>query len=136
MKPIVGAALGIALVACGGSATERPPEGPAEVSFEQLVEDPGRWTGSEISVESGYLASFEVSVLTSGFAESYPPQPTQPQVWVEGAAPTGPCVEEARGTTWAEAVVATGTFTYRADGGLGHLGTYDMALEDATLACA
>jgi hypothetical protein len=37
---------------------------------------------------------------------------------------------------WAEDVTATGTFRYDPDGGFGHLGAYDMALEDARVTCA
>jgi hypothetical protein len=85
-------------------------------------------------VEAAYYGSFEVSVLTSGFRESFPPQPIDPLVWV-GVGPPERCLEEAEMATWSDRVVAEGTFRHDPDGGLGHLGGYDMAIEDAALTC-
>lgn len=115
------------LAACGGAA-----DAP---SFSALVERPADFDGESITIESGYYGAFEVSVLTSGFAESFPPQPVEPLIWV-GASPEGECLQDAGGmASFAERVEATGTFRYDPDKGFGHLGAYDMTLEDARLTC-
>jgi hypothetical protein len=128
---LLGSALACALlVGCGSAGPGSSPP-----TFEDLVRDPGSYDGRHIELDTGYLTSFEVSVLTSGFAESYPPQPTRPMIWVSGSPPDR-CLERASGTAWSESVRAEGTFVYRPDGGLGHVGAYTMALEDAVLTCA
>jgi len=113
-----------------GSAGDRPPR----VTFVELTRQPGAYHGRAVEVTAGYYASFEVSVLTSSFAESYPPQPAEPTIWV-AAAPPRECLQRAEGVTWAEVIRATGTFRYDPAGGFGHLGAYGMTLQAASLAC-
>jgi hypothetical protein len=137
-RSVVAAALGLALSAgCaqrseGPSQTDPPPDVPVPLS--EVTADPAGLDGERITVRAGYYASFEVSGLTTAFAESYPPQPADPLVWVIAEAPAG-CVERAQGVTWASDVVATGTFRYDSQGGFGHLSAYDMTLENAELTC-
>jgi hypothetical protein len=104
------------------------------LTLQAVSADPEAYDGQPVRLESGYYGAREASVLTPGFAESYPPQPMEPMVWV-GAAPPASCLEEAQGITWAERVIAQGTFRYDEGEGFGHLGQYDMALEDAILTC-
>jgi hypothetical protein len=131
---IAAIVLAASLAACGRTAG--PGDGGDQnLTFQQLVESPQDYDGSSVRFETGYLSGFEISVLTSGFAESYPPQATRPSIWVEAPAPDGECIETAQGTVWSEHVVAQGTFRYDADTGFGHLGAYDMTLEDAMLTC-
>ncbi|MGH2691017.1 MAG: hypothetical protein ACRDHM_00750 [Actinomycetota bacterium] len=116
-----------ALVACAGTGEQ--------VTFAAVTESPGDYDGQRVTVEAGYYGAFEVSVLTSGFAESFPPQPVEPLVWV-GAGPSEECLEDAEGgVRWAERVEASGVFRYDAGGGFGHLGAYEMTLQDAEITC-
>ena len=121
-----------ALCGCGEGAG---PSSTGPVSLQRVVDDPGAYDGERVEVTAGYFSSFEVSVLTTGFAESYPPQPMDPEVWV-GASPPDDCLEVAEGASWSEDVVATGTFHFEDGGGFGHVGAYRMELEGATLRCA
>ena len=117
------------LVACGGS------QDPVTFRLPHLTEDPGAFNGERVTIQGGYYGAFEVSVLTSGFAESDPPQPVGPLVWVS-ASPPEDCLQSAEGgVRWAERVEASGVFRYDPEGGFGHLGAYEMALDDATLTC-
>ena len=120
----------LALVACGESA-----EQPGPLDLAQLAAEAEEHDGERVELTAGYYGAFEVSVLTPGFAESYPPQPMEPQVWVNGSPPAR-CLERAQRVAWAEGVRAMGVFRYDPAGGFGHLGAYEMALEDATLSCA
>jgi hypothetical protein len=135
VKRIAAAALALALV--GGCARDAPPgpdPQPEPPTFEELVGSPQAYDGRRVRVEAGYYGAFEISVLTSGFRESFPPQPIDPLVWV-GAAPPERCLEQEDTVAWSDRVVAEGTFRYEPDGGLGHLGGYAMAIEDASLTC-
>ena len=120
--------------ASGPGAGDRGP-----IPLQDVLEDPGSFDGQRITVAAGYFGAFEQSVLTTGFAESYPPQPIEPLVWV-GASPVGPCLQiaddDGHGESWADRVVATGTFGYEPGGGFGHLGDYDMQMADARIRCA
>jgi hypothetical protein len=101
-----------------------------------LTEDPGGFNGERVKIIGGYYGAFEISVLTSGFEESSPPQPVGPLVWVFSSAPQE-CLKTAEmGVRFAENVEATGIFRYDPDGGFGHLGAYEIALDDATISCA
>ncbi len=108
--------------------------GPEEVALAALLEDPVAYEGGQVTFNAGYYGAFEVSVLTPGFAESFPPQPMEPQIWVN-AGPPEECLQREEMSAWAERVRATGTFRYDPERGFGHLGAYEMALEDATLTC-
>ncbi|MGH2685332.1 MAG: hypothetical protein ACRDJP_07700 [Actinomycetota bacterium] len=109
------------------------------IPLQEVVDDPGSFDGQRITVTGGYFGAFEVSVLTTGFAESFPPQPIDPLVWV-GGSPAGPCLQiaadDGHGESWATRVVATGTFGFEPGGGFGHLGMYEMQLADARIRCA
>lgn len=129
MRLIATVALGLALSGCAGPAEDRP------LDLSRVTADPETYEGERVDLMAGYYGAFEVSVLTQGFAESYPPQPMEPQVWVT-AGPGRDCIERAETVVWAERVRATGVFRYDPDGGFGHLGAYEMALEDATVSCA
>lgn len=133
MRAIVAIAVATAVLATG--CAQRGEAGSDDPTFEELTADPEAFDGREVRVEAGYYGAFETSVLTSGFAESFPPQPIEPTVWVSAAAPSGDCLDRAQGVIWADAVEATGTFRYEPDGGFGHLGAYEMVLENATLSC-
>lgn len=123
--------------ACAQRAGDRPSASDPDdlLTLQAVTADPEAYDGRPVRLESGYYAAREASVLTPGLAESYPPQPLEPMVWV-GAAPPSGCLEEAEGIAWAERVFAEGTFRYDAGEGFGHLGQYDMALENATLTCS
>jgi hypothetical protein len=129
-----------ALLVLSTACAQRTEDGPSAsdpddlLTLQAVTADPSAYDGRPVRLESGYYAAREASVLTPGFAESYPPQPLEPVVWV-GAAPPSGCLEEAAGVAWAERVIAEGIFRYDA-GGFGHLGRYDMALENATLTCS
>lgn len=125
-RTLVLVVLALAVPACSKASAS---------TIQDLVADPAAFDGQEVRVTTGYLSSFEVSVLTSGFAESYPPQAMEPTVWVDVGL-SGPCVEEAKGVSWSEDAIASGVFSYEPDGGFGHLGAYKMILENATLSCA
>jgi hypothetical protein len=115
------------LAACAGSS--------GQVTFAELTESPGDHDGEVVAFEAGYYGAFEESVLTSGFAESFPPQPMKPLIWVNGGPPED-CLQDAEGgVRWAERVEASGTFRYEPGGGLGHLGVYEMALDVERIAC-
>ncbi|MGH2711850.1 MAG: hypothetical protein ACRDH9_11690 [Actinomycetota bacterium] len=124
-----------ALVACGGGGGSGSGDTPT-FTLPDLTEDPGAFNGERVIIKGGYYGAFEISVLTSGFMESFPPQPVGPLVWVGVSPPTG-CLQNAdMGARWAEKVEATGIFRYDPDGGFGHLGAYEVALDDATISCA
>jgi hypothetical protein len=126
---VAGAAL---LVACADAG--QPPDRQEAQPLQDVVADPAAFDGATVRLRASYFSSFEISVLTTGFAESHPPQPVDPLVWVV-AGPPDRCLERAQGAAWAETVIAFGTFRYDPEGGFGHLGDYRMALENATLAC-
>ena len=119
----------VALAGCGGGDRD-----VRDATFSSITADPAEFDGRKVTFEAAYYGAFEVSVLTSGFAESFPPQPIDPQIWV-GASPPEACLERAERSSWADAVEATGTFRYDPDKGFGHLGAYDMALENARMTC-
>jgi hypothetical protein len=119
-----------ALVACGNE-----PNDLATFRLPDLTEDPGAFNGERVRIQGGYYGAFEISVLTSGFSESSPPEPVGPLVWV-GVGPPEECLQSADGGAgWAENVEATGVFRFDPEGGFGHLGAYEIALEDATITC-
>ncbi|MGH2724854.1 MAG: hypothetical protein ACRDI0_11460 [Actinomycetota bacterium] len=137
----------ILVIAAVLAACAPPPAGPGgggdgvaePVSFQRLIEDPGEFDGRRVRIESaGYYGAREISVLADAFAESHPPQvgPPENTIWVVAASPEGDCVQQAQGVTWTGPVVATGVFAHQPGGGLGHLGQWQRALEDAELTCA
>jgi hypothetical protein len=117
----------------GCADASEPRDSPQ--ALQDVTADPSAFDDAPVRVRAAYFSSFEVSVLTTGFAESHPPQPVDPLVWVV-ASPADRCLQRAAGAAWADAVVASGTFRYDPEGGFGHLGEYEMALQDATLTCA
>ena len=130
-RTIAVAVITLSLFACGRThESGAGRDGP--VALAEVLADPDSFDGRRIEISSGYFSSFEVSVLTSGFAESYPPQPIEPLVWVN-AGPPRSCLDIADRVTWSERVVAEGVF--RTGGGFGHLGEYEFELEEATLRC-
>jgi hypothetical protein len=131
MRRVVACLAAAVLLAACTEEHDNPP-GPM---LEYVTGRPADFDGQQISVEAAYFSSFEVSVLTSGFAGSDPPRPVDPMVWVV-ASPPPRCIRRAQGAAWARSVIATGTFRYDPEGGFGHLGAYRMALEDAELTCA
>lgn len=110
-------------------------DGATPSTLRQVLANRRAFDDRTVSVRAAYFSSFEVSVLTTGFAESHPPQPVEPVVWVD-VAPPDRCLDRTRDAAWAESVVASGQFRFDPNSGFGHLGAYDMALEDATLSCA
>lgn len=126
----VAVALVVLAAACG---TDEPPIGVREVEVEEVLADPARHDGERLRFRASYVGSFERSVLAAALAESYPPQPAEPTIWVD-AQPEGECLITDVGVTWGE-VVAEGVFRFDEEGGFGHLGGYTMQLEDARLAC-
>ncbi|HEX6207695.1 MAG TPA: hypothetical protein VF058_04975 [Actinomycetota bacterium] len=115
---------------CGG---DEGIVGPRDVELESVLADPEGHDGERLRFRAFYVGSFELSVLTAALAESYPPQPAEPTIWVD-ASPRGGCIVTDVGVTWGE-VVAEGVFRYDEGGGFGHLGIYRMQLEGARLAC-
>lgn len=127
MRIILLGAVLVTSVACAGPS-DRP-------TFAAVTESPGDYDGQRVTVQAGYYGAFEVSVLTSGFTESFPPQPVEPLVWV-GAGPPEECLQDSEGRVrWADRVQASGVFRYDPQGGFGHLGAYEMALDDARITC-
>jgi hypothetical protein len=122
-------AAAVFLGSCAGSSG-----GEEELTLAAVLDDPDGYDGERVTFEAGYYGAFEVSVLTPGFAESFPPQPMEPQIWVN-AGPSEECLQREERSAWAERVRASGVFRYSAERGFGHLGAYEMALEDATLTC-
>ena len=125
------------LSSCAGATG--PGDGDSgPIPLQDVIDDPESFDGERVTVSAGYFGAFEMSVLTTGFAESYPPQPIEPLVWV-GVSPPDPCLQivadDGHGESWADRVVATGTFGFEAGGGFGHLGMYDMELADARIRC-
>jgi len=116
----------------GCAEASEPRDSPQ--ALQDVTSDPNAFADAPVRLRAAYFSSFEVSVLTTGFAESHPPQPVEPLVWVV-ASPPDRCIERAAGASWADAVVAWGTFRYDPEGGFGHLGEYEMTLQDATLKC-
>ncbi|MGH2677425.1 MAG: hypothetical protein ACRDHB_03560 [Actinomycetota bacterium] len=116
----------------GCAEASEPRDSPQ--ALQDVTADPSAFDDAPVRLRAAYFSSFEVSVLTAGFAESHPPQPVEPLVWVV-ASPPDRCVERAAGAAWADVVVAWGTFRYDPEGGFGHLGEYEMTLQDATLKC-
>jgi hypothetical protein len=129
-RAFVIATAGLLLGCADASAPRDSPQ-----ALRDVTADPSAFDDAPVRVRAAYFSSFEVSVLTTGFAESHPPQPVDPLVWVV-ASPADRCLQRAAGAAWADAVVASGTFRYDPEGGFGHLGEYEMALQDATLTCA
>lgn len=123
-------ALLVLVAACGG---EPRTVGTRDVEIEELLADPGDFDGQRVRFRAAYVGSFERSVLTAALAESYPPQPAEPTIWVD-AEPTGPCIIRDVGVTWGQ-VVAAGVFRFEEDGGFGHLGVHTMQLLEPTLSC-
>ena len=135
---IVTRILGLLLVlttACAGGRDAAPGSPPETLTVALVTDDPAAYDGQRIRVRGAYFGARETSVLASGFAESHPPQPVDPQIWVV-ATPPESCLQRAEQVGWAEGVTAVGTFRYQEGGGLGHLGSYEMALEDARLTCS
>ena len=126
------------LTSCADATGPRSGDGEP-IPLQEVIDDPDAFDGQRITIAAGYFGAFEVSVLTTGFAESFPPQPMEPLVWV-GVSPVGPCLQiaadDGHGESWADRVVATGTFAFEPEGGFGHLGMYDMQLADARIRCA
>jgi hypothetical protein len=131
MRRTIAMALGVGLLAGCGDGAGR---GAVELDVAEVTAHPAAYAGREITVRAGYYTAFEISVLTTGFAESYPPRPVDPLVWVVGSPPAR-CTEAAEGARWADEVAATGTFRFDPAAGFGHLGAYRMALQSARLAC-
>ena len=129
-RAIVIATAGLLL---GCAEASEPRDRPH--ALQEVAADPSAFDDAPVRLRAAYFSSFEVSVLTTGFSESNPPQPVEPLVWVV-ASPPDRCLERAAGAAWADEVVASGTFAYDPEGGFGHLGEYEMALQDPTLSCA
>ena len=120
--------------ACAGGQEAAPGSSSAPLTVEEVAADPEAYAGERIRIRAGYYAAREASVLTPGFAESYPPQPMDPQIWVV-ATPPDACLQRAETVAWADRVVAEGTLRFQEGGGLGHLGSYELALDDARISC-
>jgi hypothetical protein len=133
MRRAVAIASAVLLLGCAEGTGNGLLTAPAPLR--EVAADPEAFDDHELRIRAAFYSSFEVSVLTTGFAESHPPQPVEPLVWVV-ASPPDRCLERAAGAAWADDVVASGTFAYDPEGGFGHLGEYEMALQDATLSCA
>jgi hypothetical protein len=130
MRILVAAGL---LVACAENGARDGRR--SGLTLDEVTAHPEAYAGEQVRLRAGYYSWREVSVLTSGFAESDPPQPVEPLVWVVTAPPDACRVQADQGVVWAERVIATGTFRHDAEAGFGHLGAYAMALEHATLRC-
>jgi hypothetical protein len=116
------------------AACASEPEAVAPPTVASLAEDPESYDDKQVTIDAAYYGATEMSVLTSGFAESFPPRPVEPLIWV-AVAPPDDCLQQSEGVAWADRVEASGTFRYEPEGGLGHLGRYEMAIDDADLVC-
>lgn len=132
MKHVV--ALGLVVVIATGCGGQQEPAGVREVRIEEVLADPAAHEGQRLRFRAFYVGSFERSVLTAALAESYPPQPSEPMIWVDAEPRGGECVITDVGVTWGE-VVAEGVLRVDEENGFGHLGIYSMLLEDARLTC-
>jgi hypothetical protein len=120
----------IPTVAC---ETARPDT--AYLTLEQLLSNPGRYNGHQVTVEAFYFSGFEINVLSegldySGFAEGHL-VPKGRMVWVEGGIPKevydrlyqqqmmGPIERYGK-------VKMTGKF--QSGGKYGHVGGYDYQI--------
>lgn len=109
---------------CAGGASARDG---GTANLEELIRGASAFDGKTVTVRAGFLSTSGRRVLTSGFAESFPPQAIDPTISLD-AELFGPCVHTAQHVRWAEAVQATGMFRYRAEG-------QAMDLEGARIVC-
>jgi hypothetical protein len=131
---LVSAAIAVLflLSACGEEQGSRA--GPTRVTLEQLAQNPERYEGRQVRIGSAYYRNASLEVLTSGFRESFPPQPIDPLVTVDSSAPAG-CLDSApnQDVSWTESAVATGTFQV---GDEGPDGQPELLLLDSTVSCS
>ena len=126
------ACLLVLAAACGAEApTAEPFRGP----IARVLAQPEAFDGRVVQVRAWYVDRLGEQVLASGLAESYPPQPAPPGVWVSAPEPEGDCLTSDIGVTWGR-VVATGVFRYEESGAFGPLGVLPMVLAGARLSCA
>ena len=108
--------------------------GTTQVTLEQLAQDPDRYEGQQVRIDSAYYRDATLDVLTSGFRESFPPQPIDPMVTVDSRAPAG-CLDTAphQDVSWTESAFATGTFHVGEDGSDGGP---ELLLLNSTVSCS
>lgn len=102
--------------------------------IQRVLEDPAAFHGKRVEVRAWYVERSDEQLLSSGLAESYPPQPVEPTVWISASEPEGDCLASDIGVTWGR-VVATGTFHLDERGAFGPFGVLPMTLSGARLAC-
>jgi hypothetical protein len=139
---ILVCAIFVTIVLLLTSCQANQPDVPEEVTFDQLLANPGQYGGKEIVLDGYYFASFETILIAeemeySGYAEGHL-IPSGRLIWVDGGMPIeiyaqlyrqdmmGP--EERYGK-----IRLTGRFEY--GGEYGHLGGFDyqINLEEAEL---
>lgn len=123
-----------AVLATGACGSEEDGSPLQEVRFDDLMERPEAFDRRLVRLEAGVVRSDGVTLLTSAFAESFPPQAVEPTIFVRAALPTGDCITRTEGVAWGR-VHAQGRFRYEPDGEFGPLGVLPMALRDARLSC-
>lgn len=128
--------IGVACLLAGACAEGAAPSQARVVPFRELVANPEGFDGERVTVRAAYYSSFEVSVLTSGVADTDPPTPRESLLWVAASPPDQCLVAGEAGAFWAKRVVATGLFRHDPRGGFGHLGAYPMTIQDVRLSCA
>lgn len=116
-------------------ATVCNPTGASEVTFDQLLANPGSYNGKEIVLEGYYFSGFEIQVIaerlkSSGYAEGHL-IPEENMLWVNGGIPIdvynklnqqsmmGPLERYGK-------IRITGEFEY--GGQYGHLGSYSSQI--------
>lgn len=125
-------AVGLIVASCGEDPSSGPP---FRGELARVLADPEAFDGRRVEVRAWLVERLEAQVLTSGLAESYPPQAVEPTVWLRASRPLGACLTSDAGTSWGR-VRASGVFRYEPRGAFGPLGVLPMALVDASLACA
>lgn len=128
------ALIAAAVVATSGCGSEDPRDVPEDVRLRHVLERPEAFDGRLVRLEAAVVRTDDVTLLTPGLAESYPPQAVEPTIYVGASLPDGGCITRAEGVAWGE-VRAEGRFRHEEEGAFGPLGVLPMALRDARLSC-
>jgi hypothetical protein len=119
-------------VSCGG---DEPRPEARHVALDRVLAAPWEFDGERVEFRATYVRWPEGAALADGLAESFPPQPSEPWIWVGAPPPEGDCLVEDLGIAWG-GVVANGEFRYEEGGAFGPLGVLSMELASARLSCA
>ena len=131
--------LSLVVLSASGCASGNSGNG-ASVTFEQLLSNPSKYNGKDITIEGFLFLGFETMVLSeelkhSGYAEGHL-IPGEIMLWIEGGIPTGihDNLHEQHTMGPAERygkVLVRGTFQY--GGQYGHLGAYKYQISPSQI---